>query len=158
MTLQHSKARGLKAANKIIFNDDGFATGKVIAVGYGEWSAKKIDKSTFSEPSPRLEIALSIAASQTPIKFDVFTSILLSDDYKVIGKGKTKRQYNRITTLALALGFITESELPVLDDAMIDRVGSAFEAMVGNDCRFKMIPIEGKTLSAPDLSTFSIVE
>jgi len=158
MALTNSKSKGLRAANKIVLDDAGFALGTVTSVAYGEWEPIKRGKSELSERSERIEIAVSVNGTQSPININIYASLILNESYTTVGKGKHAiREYNRITTMALALGFVTESELVNLTEKQISDISDRFDALKDKHVTFKMTTLEGKALQLPDLSSMRII-
>lgn len=150
---------GLRVANRPSLDAEGFATAIVAktAFGQGTQTVRHSKDDIDSVVYERFEMTLSVDGTTGPIEMQVFCGVSLNgplEEKKGPGRKKTPI-YNRLSTLCLALGIVTESELTgTIAEDVVNRVEAALLALEGERVMFQLGRVEGRSLPVPILDSF----
>lgn len=155
---------GLRQANSPILDKAGYVTAVVVRTGFGKGIVhEKKGKDDFDvREYEQYEIEFAVDGTVSPIKMNINSGTTLNKSLPVdVGPGKRKPAkpvYNRLTTIALALGFVQPEELESITPDLISRVEQSLLSLEGAKVQFRLGKVEGRTLTYPVPDSLRIVE
>lgn len=153
---------GLRSANRPILDSDGYVTAIVTSAvfGTGVDTRKRARADGDTVEYERFELSLAVEGTAGLIPMTVYTGTALNGILEYSGRGKTRKPvYNRVSTLALNLGFATPDELEgTIPESVTSRIQESLLNLEGEKVRFKLGKVEGKHLMVPIPDTIRRVE
>lgn len=153
---------GLRSANRPILDSDGYVTAIVTSAVFGKGvdTRKRARDDVDTVEYERFELSLAVEGTAGLIPMTVYTGTALNGILEYSGRGKTRKPvYNRVSTLALNLGFATPDELEgTIPESVTSRIQESLLNLEGEKVLFKLGKVEGKHLMVPIPDTIRRVE
>lgn len=134
-----------KVSNRIKTNADGFSIGTLAS----------IENTTSQHGHDQLLFVFQAEGTRESIHLKVWTGVAYSAR-KTSEKGSKVERLNKLTTLAVGLGALDESEVEHVDhydESAIEELNAKLEACVGTEYRFKTVRNKGSKFDEVDIST-----
>ena len=153
---------GLRSANRPILDSAGYVTAIVTSAVFGKGvdTRKRSRDDVDTVEYERFELGVAVEGTAGLIPMTVYTGTALNGILEYSGRGKTRKPvYNRVSTLALNLGFATPDELEgTIPESVTSRIQESLLNLEGEKVRFKLGKVEGKHLMVPIPDTIRRVE